>query len=190
MESLQEIVTNYGYWAVFLGSLVEGESVILTASAFARNGTLSIYKVVTIAFIGTTIADQLLYWLGWHYGDSIFNRFSKLKEPSEKAFRLLKKYDVGFIIACRFIYGIRVASAIAIGAAKIPPKRFVPLNILSAAIWSIVSCSAGYALGILVLKIFDEVENFQKIIFWGLGGIAVFIFITLKLKPLFFKKIK
>ena len=33
------------------------------------------------------------------------------------------------------------------------------------------------------------VLNFQKIIFWGLGALAIFIFITLKVKSFFFKKI-
>ena len=43
-------IKNWGYFAVLLGALVEGESVILTSSALAAAGLLSIWKIMIIAF--------------------------------------------------------------------------------------------------------------------------------------------
>ena len=61
---LEAFVTRWGYLAVFLGSLIEGESIILPAGYFASQGYLSLYKIMLIAFVGTVIADQLLFVFG------------------------------------------------------------------------------------------------------------------------------
>lgn len=182
MDAFIEFIKEWGYLAVFLGSLVEGESVILTASAMASQGYLSILKVSIIAFIGTTLADQFLYMVGWHYGEGIFKRFPKIHTSLERAFDLLHKYDMYFIIACRFIYGIRVASALVIGAAKIPPTRFVLLNLLSAFIWTVVSCGGGYYAGGFVFNLFHQSGHIQKYIFMTLGCVIFLILIILKIK--------
>ncbi len=175
MEQFIAFVQEWGYWAVFFGSLIEGESVILTASSMAFAGYLSLYKIMIIAFFGTLIADQALYALGRVYGPTIFERFPKLSKSSEKAFSLLHKYDVWFIIVSRFIYGIRITSAIVIGAAGISPKRYIPLNILSAIIWTLVSCISGYLLGDVMISIIENFETIQKYFFSGLLVVAVLI---------------
>ncbi len=185
MDAVLQFIDNYGYWAVFLGSLVEGESVILTASALASQGILNIHYIAVIAFVGTTIADQLLYFLGRKYGNRILNSSAKMKSASEKAFNLLRKYDTYFIIACRFIYGVRVASAIVIGASGIPPKRFIPLNILSAAIWAVISCYGGYYLGAYMIAVFEQSSHVQKNIMIAAGVLLVIGFIGTTIYKIF-----
>jgi membrane protein DedA with SNARE-associated domain len=173
LEKFVAFVQTWGYLAVFLGALVEGESVILTASSMASFGYLSLPKVMVVAFTGTLIADQALYMLGRFKGPSFFDRFPKLQGPSQRAFSLLNKYDVWFIIACRFIYGIRVTSAIVIGASGVPPRRFIPLNILSAFIWTVVSCVGGYLLGDLMMELFHNFDRIQKYILEGIFFLIV-----------------
>lgn len=174
MEYIFSFIQKWGYVAVFLGSLVEGESVILTASSMAYLGHFSIYKIMVIAFFGTLIADQGLYMVGRRYGTGFLNRFTFLRVPAEKAFTLLKKYDTGFIIACRFIYGIRITSAIVIGASGILPSRFIPLNILSAFIWTVVSCLGGYFFGKLMMNFFENIEQVQKYILFFILFVTFF----------------
>jgi membrane protein DedA with SNARE-associated domain len=176
MNAFIEFVQQWGYWAVFLGSLVEGESVILTASAMARLGHLNIYKVALIAFCGTLIADQGLFFVGRYYGDAIFTKFPTLKQKSTKAFELLHKYDAAYIIACRFIYGIRTLSPIVIGAAGVKPARFIPLNFISALVWATISCTGGYLLGEVMLKIFEYFFMAQQYLIAAVVGGLVLIF--------------
>ena len=113
-----------------------------------------------IAFLGTLLADQGLYYIGRHYGNRFFERFPKLKKKSERSFTLLHKWDAWFIISFRFIYGIRTISPIVIGAARVEPRRFIPLNLLSAVIWTLISCIGGYLLGGTFEVI---IENFHVI---------------------------
>lgn len=167
MEAALEFVKSWGYIAVFLGALVEGESVMLGASALAYAGYLNIYYIGIIAFFATLFAEQICYFIGRRHGMNLFNKYPRFKPGAEKAFILLKKIDVVFILTCRFIYGIRTVSPLVIGAAGIPPKKFIPLNILAAAIWSVSSCWLGYELGEFILNNFEQISVFiQRFFLW------------------------
>lgn len=139
------------YWVVLFGSMIEGEIIILGASALAAAGHLSIVKIGSIVFFGTLFVDQILYFVG-HFmyknpGRPLSERFPKLYRKSKRAVVLLKKYDVWFILMFRFVYGIRAISPVVIGLCGSTPLRFVPLNFIAALIWTTISCSLGYWLG-------------------------------------------
>jgi len=144
MDYLIEIIQKWGYVAVFLGSLVEGESVILVACFMAQLGYLSLIKIMIIAFCGTLFADQALYYVGRYYGQAIIQRFHRLHAPANRAFKLLHDWDFWFIISFRFIWGIRTISPVVIGSSGISPQRYTPLNLAAAIIWTLISCIGGY----------------------------------------------
>lgn len=176
MDHLLELLKTWGYIVVLLGSMVEGESIILTACVAAYFGYMSMPKIVVIAFLGTLIADQSLYFIGRRYGHRILNRYPKLKTPAHRAFTLLHRWDFWFILSFRFIYGIRTISPIIIGTAGIPPRRFIPLNFLAAVIWTAASCSLGYVLGGIIESIdFHIVERYLLIISLTLLAILITI---------------
>lgn len=167
---MESILTEYGpmigYIVVLFGSFVEGETVVLTAGFLAYKGYLSLPVIMVIAFAGSLLADQLLFYIGRFYGPNLIERKPKIKEKSERVFRLLHKYNIGFILSFRFIYGIRVASPLIIGASGISIKRFTILNFIAAVIWSVISCTAGYLLGYFfaddVEYILEKIVKYQK----------------------------
>ena len=173
MESFLAFVQEWGYIAVFLGAIVEGETVILTASALAALGYLSLYKIMAITFCTTVVVDQGLFMVGRRYGPAFFERFPKLRPRADKAFRLLHRFDKWFILSFRFIYGIRVISPIVIGAANVEHKRFAPLNVLSALIWTVVSCYSGYAMGDVLEKLLENLEVAKHYLMLGVGALVV-----------------
>jgi membrane protein DedA with SNARE-associated domain len=157
---VEAFISEWGYLAVFLGSLIEGESVILTAGFLASQGYLSLYKIILVSFVGTVIADQTLFFLGHWCGDWILDRFPSTQKPAKRAFQLLHKYNTFYILTFRFIYGIRIISPVIIGAARISFLRFAILNIIAAAIWAILSCCAGYAFGEMLMTHFTHFQRF------------------------------
>lgn len=168
MDFIVDWIKDWGYWAVFLGATVEGESIILTASALAALGYLSITKIMVVVFFTTTIVDQILFFVGRYYGVALFDRFPRFKTASDRAFRLLHRFDFWFILSFRFIYGLRTISSVVIGAANVSPARFIPLNILSGFLWTVISCMGGYILGERMFNMFHSFEQFQKYLFVGL----------------------
>lgn len=146
-DFIQQYGQTVGYIILLLGSFIEGESVVLTVSFLAFKGYFNIYLVTLIAFCGTLAADQTMFFVGRAYGPGLLERRPKLKEKSARIFEMLHKHQVVFILTFRFIYGIRNASPLIIGTAGIPVRRFVILNVISAAVWAIISCTGGYLLG-------------------------------------------
>ncbi len=135
------------YLILFLGSLVEGESFVLTAGYLAYKQYLSFPYIVVVAFFGSWIADQSLYFVGRYYGPGLIARYPSWKPSADKAFTLLHTYKTSFIFFFRFVYGIRTISPLMIGASGISVVRFTTINVIAAVIWALVSCSAGYAIG-------------------------------------------
>jgi membrane protein DedA with SNARE-associated domain len=163
---IPELVREWGYWAVFVGAIFEGELVLITASAFAACGYLDIVKVFSVAFLTTVTVDQFLFWIGYKVGtDWIVRRVPKIEKVRERVFSLLHRMDILFIFAFRFIYGIRTISPIIIGSAKVRPPRFVIFNILSGLCWASVGCFLGYVVGDLVVDgQFDSVPTIIAVI--------------------------
>lgn len=145
------LLKEYGYWIVFLGAMIEGESVVLAACAAAAAGYLNIWLLVPIIFSGTLIADQLIYVFGTFYGPRTLTylktRFTRLHDPIDRGLQFLKKHEIIYILTFRFIYGLRIISPFIIGAQHVSFKRFSILNLIAAALWTAISCAAGYALG-------------------------------------------
>jgi membrane protein DedA with SNARE-associated domain len=84
----------------------------------------------------------------------------------------------------RFVYGVRVAGPIIVGSSGLSPKRFAFWNVISAAIWSVISCSAGYLLG---ETIHWALKNTEYIIL-SFTGAVVAIILIFKLYQLFMKR--
>ncbi|MBX9622018.1 MAG: DedA family protein [Alphaproteobacteria bacterium] len=162
---MEQAIKQWGYIVVFLGSMIEGESVVITAGFLAHEGYLSLPKIIAISFFGTLIADQGLYHLDRYQGVYFLTRFPRLKPRADRAFLLLHRYNGYFILAFRFIYGIRTISPLVIGASGISPKRFTVLNLIAASIWSVLSCLVGYFFGDVIM---NQQSYLSKYIFGGL----------------------
>lgn len=150
--AIAEFVKDWGYLAVMVGSIFEGEIVLITASASAAFGYLDIYKVFFVAFVTTVITDQVLFFAGYKLGtDWAVKKFPKVAAARDRVFTLLHKMDIFFIFAFRFIYGIRTVSPLIIGSAKIKPTRFIIFNFFSGACWAFICCFLGYTIADVVM---------------------------------------
>lgn len=176
-----DLLIKFGYLAVFLGAVVEGESVILTAGVLAYQGYFSLWKIIVISFLGTLCADQWLYHLGRLHGKKILKRWPKLELKSQKAFDLLHRYNTLYILSFRFIYGVRVISPAIIGMSGIPIWRFTILNLIAAAIWSSASCTAGYLLGKFGMEAWEQVKAASGQYYWivPISVVLIIIFIVI-----------
>jgi membrane protein DedA with SNARE-associated domain len=181
---MEEIIKNYGYWAVFFGSCIEGESIILTAGFLASKGYMSLNKIILLSFLGTLLADQGLYWVGRQYGMDFLDKRPHWHKRIEKAVYLLNKYDTAYILSFRFIYGIRIISPLIIGACGIPVRRFTILNLIAAILWSIIISMVGYFFGEVSENVLTYIEEnlafLVKLTLLCVGGFLSFYFYYVK----------
>lgn len=184
---LEEFIRNYGYYAVFAFSCIEGEVALLTAGYLCKQGLMSLPIVIFVAFFGTLITEQSLFFIGRVYGYKILKKFPSLAKKSTKVLEFLQKYDSAFIFCSRFIYGIRNVSPIIIGVAKIPPLKFSILNIPAAFIWAVLVACAGYFFANMLDKAQQNLD-FLKIVALFIFCFAVFYYMYHKTNQVITKR--
>lgn len=170
---IHALITQYGYLALLIGCLAEGETFVLLGGIAVHEGLLQFGWVVLAAMVGGIIGDQFLYWLGRRYGGRIIDRFSQHQDKIDKANRLINRHPAWFVIGTRFMYGFRIIGPIIIGTSGLSPVRFLILNILGASIWANLFVSLGYYAGKVITPWFDKLDNYLGPLFILVGILLV-----------------
>jgi membrane protein DedA with SNARE-associated domain len=160
---LTELVDQYGYGAVFVGSLLEGETILLLAGIAANRDYLSFWAIVLLACCGGTIGDQVLFQLGRRYGTNLLGRFPGLARRAEPIHRLIERHQIKLIVGVRFMYGLRLVGPFAIGMTDVPLARFAMLNLLGAALWAPLVVGAGYVFGQSISWLVQDLGLYEAI---------------------------
>lgn len=145
--SLEELLQSWGYVAILIGTFLEGETIVIFAGVFASQGMMSLPLVFATALFGTFFGDQVYFSIGKRWGARLLYSRPALKRKTRSVFRLLKKYETGFILSFRFIYGLRNVSPFVIGMNGIGHPRFAALNFIAAFVWATIFAGGGYVLG-------------------------------------------
>ena len=134
---LPSLIPTYGYPVVFVGTLLEGETVLVLAGVAAHLGYLSLGKVVAVAALGGFLGDQIYFFLGRRYGLALLDRFPAAKAVAPRVDALVVRYRALVVPLLRFTYGVRTVGPILIGAGRMNPLAFAALNAVGAAAWAV-----------------------------------------------------
>ncbi len=144
---LDQLVREWGYLAVAAGAFAEGETVLLAAGYAARAGWLELWRVILVAFVAASAGDQFFFWVGRLWGPALLRRLPRLRAQVERVAVLLRRRPGGAVVLVRFLYGLRIAGPILIGAAEVSPWRFAAFNMLGAALWAPLIAGLGWGFG-------------------------------------------
>lgn len=161
---ISDFVARYGYLAVFLGTLAEGETVLAAAGFAAHRGLLDWRLVMLVAAVGGSLGDQLAFLLGRWKGEALLRRFPALARQEPRLRGLLVRYDAILIVTVRFLYGLRIAGPVILGSYGLPPLRFALFNALGAGLWSVLITGAGYAFGVTLSALLGDIERVEGIV--------------------------
>jgi membrane protein DedA with SNARE-associated domain len=179
---VNSLISQYGYWALFIGCIAEGETFTLLGGIAAHEGLLHYGWVVLVAMAGGILGDTALFFIGRHYGDSLLKRFKKHQKQINKANKLIRKRPVLFVIVVRFMYGLRIVGPIIIGASKLKPQKFLLLNVIGAVLWAVIFVSLGYLGGQVIAPWLHTIDRHLKQIFWVVLSLALVWGVRLYLK--------
>ncbi|MBU6440011.1 MAG: DedA family protein [Betaproteobacteria bacterium] len=144
---LDQFVKDWGYLAVAAGTFAEGETVLLAAGYASRAGWLELWRVIAVAVLAASAGDQTFYWIGRLWGGALLRRLPRLQAKLERVLLLLRRNPGGAVVAVRFLYGLRIAGPILIGAAGVTPARFAVFNVLGALLWAPLVAGLGWGFG-------------------------------------------
>ena len=178
--NLEGLIVHYGYLALFIGTFLEGETILIIAGYLAQDGILDLPLVILAALFGSFGGDQTFFFIGYFKGVRFLDKRPALKLKAAKAFRLLYRHQIAVILGFRFLYGIRNITPFVIGSSGFNPLRFFILNFTGALVWAITFACFGYHLGNLAERLLDDVESYEKSILGILCGIALLVFLWRK----------
>ena len=168
--NLPQLVTDYGYVALAVGCLLEGETVLVMAGYAAHRGLLSWPMVFAVAAIFSFAGDQMWFQIGRHYGQRLIERFTLLRERLPWLQARVGAHPEALVLGIRFMVGLRTVGPILMGCGLVPPGRFLWLNLLGALLWVTVFASAGYFFGQVMETLLPRVKAVEE---WCLGALAL-----------------
>ena len=144
---MADLIAQLGYVTLFIGTFLEGESVLALAGVAASYGYLTFEYVLAVGALGAFVGDQACFFLGRRYGATIMARYPRLAAKVPRVEALVRRWDAPAVIVLRFLYGLRIAGPIVIGSFGISPWRLAFFNAVGALIWAPIVASVGYFAG-------------------------------------------
>ena len=172
MEQIQHLIAEYGayiYPLIFVWTFFEGETFVIFAGFAASLGYLDWTSVFLAAWWGSFAGDQVYFWIGRRWGSQLLNRIPRWRPGVETALDFLRRYNTGFILSFRFIYGVRNLASFAMGMSGLDPRRFAFLNFVAAFAWALAFSGFGYVFGETMETMLDDVP-----LLFGLIMLALF----------------
>lgn len=167
---LEQLITDWGYWAILVVTFIEGETIVILAGIAAHLDYLEINLVIITAIIGSFGGDQLWFYIGRRWGPQIIAKRPSWQEGAEKVYKHLHKHQYWLILTFRFYYGFRNVTPFVLGSSGIPWLRFFTLNLIGAIVWAFTFAYAGYFLG-ETFRLF--IADYHKIALYVLGALVL-----------------
>ena len=164
-ETLQPIVSTYGYWGIgvivgleSMGIPLPGETILVLAAIYAAaNQDLTIAGIIAAATIGSIIGDNLGYGIGRRYGYPLLLRHGRKINMTEDRIKLGQYLFIQFggkiVFVGRFIALLRILAAFLAGVNKMPWWTFLFANATGAILWASVFGLGGYVFGQFIFQV-------------------------------------
>lgn len=168
--TLEAIITKFGYYALFGGTFLEGESFTLIAGFCAHRGYLHIGAVVLVAFLGAFLSDQLWFHIGRARGRKILLRRPTWNARAHRLKPFLHRHKIAVLLGFRFVLGFRVVTPVILGSLGFSPWKFAAFDLVGAAAWAVIFALAGYTFGTAVEAVIGKIQHYES---WILAALVL-----------------
>ena len=182
--TVEQIVAQYGYPALVVGTFLEGETILIVAGFAAHQGYLRLSLVILAAFLGSLMGDQLYFFIGRLKGRPFVQRRSAWQAKAAKVDLLIDRHGTWIMLGFRFLYGLRTITPFVIGTSRISTSRFLVFNAAGALVWAIAISCLGFLCGAAaetVLRNARKIEGWIALVMLGAGA-AIWLIYFLRRK--------
>lgn len=156
--------------------IVQEEAAPIAAGLAAHHGHADLPLVIAACAAGAWLGDLTLFGIG-RRGGRLARRL-----PLVRGFAFLRRHPRLAPLAIRFAYGLRWSLPMAVGAAGVPWRSYVPWAGAAALAWSTLYGLIGWGAGALATRVFHGVEHYERplilavavlwlaIVVWHLSG--------------------
>lgn len=154
-DQILSLIGQYGYLVVFFGVMLEsvgiplpGETILIAAGLLVHQGSLNPGETIVFGILGTTIGNQLGYWVGRQGGHPFVLQWGHyVGITPERLLRMegfFARHGGKAVFLARFIPGLRAFGALVAGISRMHWWTFLFYNVLAGAVWATASILVGY----------------------------------------------
>lgn len=152
------LMTNFGYFGMFLGMVLEAviiiipsEVILATGGILAGRGIFSFWMAFLVGLLGSVFCAIIIYLIGYFGGRSFVKKYGKFffmkEEDIEKCDIWFEKYGLLAAFLARNFPIVRTLISLPMGISKVNFPRFVLFTTLGSIPWTFAFVYVGYALG-------------------------------------------
>ena len=146
VAGLESFVRHYGAFSVMpilateaIGAPVPGESLLIFASVLAGRGEMSLPALLTFAWVGSVIGDNLGFLIGRKLGRATVLRYGAKVGLTKERFSGIEqkytRYGSATVLFARFFSILRQLNGIVAGMLGMSWWRFALFDAVGAALW-------------------------------------------------------
>ncbi|MBM3465832.1 MAG: DedA family protein [Armatimonadetes bacterium] len=157
LEHISDLIAQYGYWAILIGVMAEGDLTLVVAGMLAHERLLNFGFSVAFAFamLGAVLGDVCAFTVGRCLRSSMLQtEFYKKFHPRMEWLDM--RFGAFSIVLVKYIYGLRFASSIFWGMSRMTFGRFMVLTLFSCLVWVGMLTGLGLIFGTAISHLFDR----------------------------------
>lgn len=175
---MEAFLQQYGPIGIFLGAAFEGQTAVIVGGLLARQHILRLWLVLASATAGSGLLDHMLFVAGRRFRTHRWVVRATRQPAFARALKFIERFPISYTLTFRFIFGLRVASPIAIGVSQVPTWRFTLLNILGAVIWATTFTFVGFIFGEAVHNLLGHGHHAGRWTLIAAGGIIALVLVV------------
>ena len=166
-----------------VGLVVPGTLIMFGVGAIIATGSLKLWPVLLLAFIGAVCGDGISFWLGHHYQEKLrkmwpFSRHVGLLAYGEFFFQ---RHGGKSVLFGRFVGPVRPVIPVVAGMLGMGSLHFTIINVLSAIGWTMVYILPGVLFGTSLTVAGAVSTRLAVLILFILASVWFFIWLSRKL---------
>lgn len=170
-------VLAHKYISLFIGMIVGGDVVLITAVFLIFRGELALVPALAVATAGTLVSDMIWYSLGRALPENALVKkiMSRGGERLSQMSDFFKKHSLKTIFYSKFIYGTRVVVQILSGGNKLPLAPYLAVDFAG---------TVGYMALILLLGlvVHESIESLEDIVHGTQIAFVIFLIVIILIR--------
>jgi membrane protein DedA with SNARE-associated domain len=158
---LPSLIQHYGYFAIFIGTLLEGETWVALGGFAVYQGYLFLPTLLVVSIAGALIGDQAFFLFGRYKGKAYLAKHPNLRSKIDRYKVMIEKHRYWLIISSRFMYGFRAILPIAFGVSSVPWVLFLSLNLIGAIVWAMIFAVGGMLFGGAIQVFLGDIKKIE-----------------------------
>lgn len=138
-----ELLQHYGYLAVFVAGLFEGESMLMLGAYAVHRGYLAMLPLIGCGALAAFVTDQFYFQLARRNGAQLLAKRPQLAAHIAGVSDFVNRHPVATVFMMRFAWGFRIVLPATLGLGRMGLLRYLLLDLCASVLWAGVIALLG-----------------------------------------------